>query len=151
MSRAVSAALPSSFRARHALHHVRVAYVDTDRAQVVHHATYFRYLEAARMELWRANDFDYNAFEQRTGLGLPVVEAQLRYRSSARFDDALEIETWVSRASRASVWFDAVVRRAGTVLNESSVRVACASFADGTIRKIPDALLDACLEPGHGI
>ncbi len=103
------------------------------------------------MELWRANDFDYNAFEQRTGLGLPVVEAQLRYRSSARFDDALEIETWVSRASRASVWFDAVVRRAGTVLNESSVRVACASFADGTIRKIPDALLDACLEPGHGI
>jgi acyl-CoA thioester hydrolase len=130
---------------------VRVAYADTDRAQVVHHATYFRFLEAARMELWRENGFDYNAFEQRTGLGLPVVEAHLRYRIAARFDDALDVETWVSRASRASVWFEAIIRRGADVLNESSVRVACASFADGTIRKIPDQLLDACLEPGHGI
>ncbi len=130
---------------------MRVAYADTDRAQVVHHATYFRFLEAARMELWRANGFDYNAFEQATGLGLPVVEARLRYRIAARFDDLLEVETWVSKASRASVWFEAVVRRGAEVLNESSVRVACASFTDGTIRKIPDPLLDACLEPGHGI
>jgi acyl-CoA thioester hydrolase len=140
-----------ALRARHGIHRVRVAYADTDRAQVVHHATYFRFLEAARMELWRANGFDYNAFEQTTGLGLPVVEARLRYRIAARFDDLLEVETWVSRASRASVWFEGIIRRGSDVLNESSVRVACASFADGTIRKIPDPLLDACLEPGHGI
>jgi acyl-CoA thioester hydrolase len=136
---------------RRHIHRVRVAYADTDRAQVVHHATYFRYLEVARVEFWRQNDFDYARFEERTGLGLPVVEARMRYRVAARFDDLLEIETWISSATRASVWFDAVIRRGEQVLHESGVRLACASFAEGTIRRIPDELLDACLEPGHGV
>ena len=91
-------------KARRAIHRVRVAYADTDRAQVVHHASYFRFLEVARVELWRDNGYDYNAFEQRTGLGLPVVEAHLRYRVAARFDDVLDVETWVSRATRASAF-----------------------------------------------
>jgi acyl-CoA thioester hydrolase len=138
-------------RSRRAIHRVRVAYADTDRAQVVHHASYFRFLEVARVELWRDNGYDYNAFEQRTGLGLPVVEAHLRYRIAARFDDLLDVETWVSRATRASVWFDAVIRRGEAVMNESSVRLACVRLADGVLRKIPDELLDACLEPGHGV
>jgi acyl-CoA thioester hydrolase len=138
-------------KARHAIHRVRVAYADTDRAQVVHHASYFRFLEVARVELWRDNGYDYNAFEQRTGLGLPVVEAHLRYRVAARFDDVLDVETWVSRATRASVWFDAAIRRGDLILNESSVRLACVRFSDGALRKIPDELLDACLEPGHGV
>jgi acyl-CoA thioesterase FadM len=75
----------------------------------------------------------------------------LRYRSAARFDDELTIETWTSAASRASVWLDAAVRRDAEVLVESSVRIACVAFASGTIRRIPDGLLDACLQPGHGI
>jgi acyl-CoA thioester hydrolase len=125
--------------------------VDTDRAQVVHHASYFRFLEVARVEMWRENGFDYAGYELRTGLGFPVVEAHLRYRIAGRFDDLLEVETWVSRATRASVWFDAVIRRGDAVLNESSVRLACVRFADGALRKIPDELLDASLEPEHGV
>ena len=133
-------------RSKRSKHNVRVAYADTDQARVVHHASYFRYLEVARVEFWREHGFDYDAFEKRTGLGLPVVEAKLRYRASARFDDLLEVETWISRASRASVWFDAVIRKAGAVIHESSVRLACASFDDGTIRSIPDELLERCLD-----
>jgi acyl-CoA thioester hydrolase len=139
------------FRSKRGLHRVRVAYCDTDAAQIVHHASYFRFLEVARIEYWRENAFDYARWERETGLGLPVAEARLRYRSAARFDDLVEIETWVSKASRASVWFDATIKRGDDLIHESSVRIACAVFADGTIRRIPDALLDACLEPGHGI
>jgi acyl-CoA thioester hydrolase len=138
-------------KSRRAIHRVRVPYADTDRAQVVHHASYFRFLEMARVEMWRDNAFDYAKYELATGLGFPVVEAHLRYRVAGRFDDLLEVETWVSRATRASVWFDAVIRRGDVVLNESSVRLACVRFADGALRKIPDELLDACLEPGHGV
>ncbi len=133
-------------KSKRSKHHVRVAYADTDQARVVHHASYFRFLEVARVEFWREHGFDYDRFEKDTGLGLPVVEARLRYRAAARFDDLLEIETWISRASRASVWFDAVIRRGDVVIHESSVRLACASFDDGTIRSIPDLLLDRCLE-----
>jgi len=137
---------------------VRVAYADTDKAQVVHHAAYFRFLEAARVELWRAAGLDYRLFEEETGLGLPVVEARLRYRVSARFDDLIEVETWVTKASRASVWYDAVVRReprepgaARVLLLESSIRLACVSLAEGAIRRVPDAVFDASFEPGWSV
>jgi acyl-CoA thioester hydrolase len=136
---------------RRGKHLVRVLYQDTDQAKVVHHASYFRYLEAARIELWREQGFSYDAFEKETGLGLPVAEAQMRYRSAARFDDLLEVETWADVATRASVWFAATVKRGDVVLVESRVRLACASFADGQVRRIPQVLLDACLEPGHGV
>lgn len=135
-------------RSKRSKHQVRVGYVDTDQARVVHHSTYFRFLEAARVEFWREHGFDYDKFEKTTGLGLPVVEAKLRYRAAARFDDLLEVETWISRASRASVWFDSVIRRGGEVIHEASVRCACASFDEGTIRSIPEELLACCLEPG---
>ncbi len=150
-ARATDSQIRPLLRSRRGQHRVRVAYVDTDAAQVVHHASYFRFLEVARIEFWRENGFDYAKWERDTGLGLPVAEARMRYRQAARFDDLLEIETWVSKASRASVWFDAVITRNGDLLHESSVRLACAKFSDGSIRRIPDAVLDACLEPGHGI
>ncbi len=124
---------------------MRVLYQDTDKAGVVHHAAYFRYLEGARLELWRAHGFDYARFERETGFGLPVAEARVRYRSSARFDDELEVETWTSAASRASIWLDAAIRRDGEILVEASLRLACVSLADGTIRRIPEALIEACL------
>jgi acyl-CoA thioester hydrolase len=141
----------SSYRSKRGRWTMRVAYQDTDQARVVHHAAYFRYLEVGRVEFWREQGLDYNAFEKGTGLGLPVAEARVRYRMAARFDDRLEIETWVARASRASVWFDAVIRRGHDVVHEASVRLACVNMADGAIRKIPDVLLEACLEPGFDV
>jgi acyl-CoA thioester hydrolase len=135
--------------ARRGVHAVRVLYQDTDQARVVHHASYYRYLEAGRIEFWRARGFSYDAFEKETGLGLPVAETHMRYRASARFDDLIEVETWVDVATRASVWFEATIRRGATVLVESRVRLACVCFADGQIRRIPTSVLDACLEPGH--
>ena len=136
-------------KSKRSIHRVRVAYADTDQARVVHHASYFRYLEVARVEFWREHGFDYDAFEKRTGLGLPVVEAKMRYRLAARFDDLLDVETWIGKASRASVWFDAVIRRGSDVIHESSVRLACAHFAEGKIRSIPDELFDCCMEPAR--
>jgi acyl-CoA thioester hydrolase len=136
---------------RRGFHKVRVLYQDTDQARVVHHANYYRYLEAGRIEFWREQGFSYDAFEKETGLGLPVAETQLRYRASAKFDDLLEVETWVGTASRASLWFDAIIRRGDTVLVEARVRLACVSFVDAQIRRIPQAVIDACLEPGHGV
>lgn len=141
----------AAFETRRGRYTVRVLYQDTDQAKVVHHASYFRYLEAARLEMWRENGFSYDAFEKETGLGLPVVEVALRYRSSARFDDVITVDTWVHAASRASVWLAASIQRGDTVLVESKVRLACASLDVGEIRRIPTALLDACLMPGHGL
>ena len=139
-----------AFVTRRGRYRVRVSYGDTDRAQVVHHAAYLRYLELARVEMWREHGLSYRRFEEETGAGLPVVEARLRYRLPARFDDELEVETWVREATRASVWFSATIRKVGEpdVLLESQIRLACVHMAEGALRKIPDSILDASLEPG---
>jgi acyl-CoA thioester hydrolase len=80
-----------------------------------------------------------------------VAETQMRYRASAKFDDLIEVETWVGSATRASLWFDSIIRRGETLLVEARVRLACVSFVDAQIRRIPSVVLDACLEPGHGV
>jgi acyl-CoA thioester hydrolase len=136
---------------RRGLYRLRVAYYDTDQARVVHHASYLRYLEVARVEFWRELGFHYDAFEKRTGLGLPVAELRVRYRRGARFDDVLDVETWTSKASRGSIWLDSLVRRGQECMVEGSVRLACVGLADGRLRRIPDEVLDACLGTGHGI
>src|SRR5215510_12771595 len=87
----------------------RVGYVDTDQGGMVHHSTYLRYLEQARVEHMRAAGIDYKTLELEQKLGLTVVEAQVRYRVPARFDDLLELRSWIPMANRAKLRFDSVI------------------------------------------
>jgi acyl-CoA thioester hydrolase len=126
--------------ARTHVHRVRVQYVDTDQAGVVHHAAYLRYLEAARIELLRAHGIDYRRFEIEVGKGLPVTEIRLKYRSPARFDDELAIETWVGVINRAKLRFDSRVKRDGALLSEAEITCACVLLAEGRICSMDERL-----------
>ena len=116
---------------------VRVGYVDTDQAAVVHHASYLRWLEQGRIEHLRQNGLDYRRFELDEHLALPVVEVSLRYRAPARFDDVLVVETWVAEVTRAKVQFDAAIRRGLETLVSGSVWLACVAMPEGRIVSIP--------------
>ena len=140
--------MSGAFRSRRSSHAVRVRYADTDQAAVVHHAAYLAFLEAARIEHFRAHGFDYAAFEAATRTGLPVVEVRVRYRSPARFDDALEVETSTAAVTGFSMWLEGTVRRGDVVLVESKVRLACVDMGTERPSRLPRELLDACLEPG---
>lgn len=134
---------PTDGRPRY-LHRQRVAYVDTDAAQVVHHSTYLRYFEVARIEFLRHNGFDYAAWVKRESLGLPVAENWVKYRSPARFDELLEIDTWVAYGSRAFLRFEYHVRRDGALLTEGYTISPCTTL-EGVVRRVPIELLKACL------
>ena len=82
------------------VHHERVRYADTDQMGIVYHGRYFEFFEAARTELMRQNGMDYRFLEE-TGLSLPVVEAQCRYRRSVTYDEWIGIETRLIEVSRA--------------------------------------------------
>ncbi len=140
--------MSGAFRSRRSSLDVRVRYADTDQAAVVHHAAYLAFLEAARIEHFRAHGFDYAAFEASTRTGLPVVELRVRYRSPARFDDALVVETSTAAVTRFSIWLEGTVRRGDVVLVESKVRLACVDMGTERPSRLPRELLDACLEPG---
>lgn len=131
-------------RARH--HEVRVLYADTDKAQVVHHARYLEYLEGARIGYLRDHGLDYRAFEEQTGLGLPVVAAELRYRAPARFDDVLDVETWIGLASSVKVVFESRIRRGEEILVEAAITVACVDLRAGRVTRVHEAVRAACVE-----
>ncbi len=87
----------------------RVRYGETDQMGVVYHAHYLVYFELGRTELLRSAGLDYRGLERR-GIFLVVTEASCLYRSAARYDDLLRIETRVAGLGKASVRFEYALR-----------------------------------------
>jgi acyl-CoA thioester hydrolase len=81
---------------------LRVRYAETDQMGVVYYANYFVWCEIGRVEYFRQLGYDYKQMEIADDCHLPVVEASCRYRSPARYDDEVIIETRVT-AMRAHV------------------------------------------------
>ncbi len=75
---------------------VRVRYAETDQMGVVYYANYLIWFEIGRVELLRQLGFDYKRMESEDDCWIPVVEANCRYKSPARYDDTLIIETGVA-------------------------------------------------------
>src|ERR1700738_571771 len=72
---------------------IRVRYAETDQMNVVYYANYLVWFEIGRVELLRSLGLAYSQMEIEHKLVLPVVEATCRYRSPARYDDEILIET----------------------------------------------------------
>ena len=105
----------------------RVPYADTDMMGVVYYGNYLTYFERARTALLRDLGFPYRALEE-TGFALPVVEAHLRYRSSATYDDLLDITGWLGWKRAVRVRVDCAVYCRGELLAEGHTVHA---FVDG--------------------
>jgi acyl-CoA thioester hydrolase len=75
---------------------LRVRYAETDQMGVVYYANYFVWCEIGRVEFFRQIGYDYKQMEIHDDCHLPVVEASCRYRSPARYDDEVVIETSVA-------------------------------------------------------
>jgi acyl-CoA thioester hydrolase len=145
VTRTVLQTLPMDRRRVHRAR-VRVLYGDTDKAPLVHHARYLDYLEAGRLELLRHHGLDYRAFEERTKLGMPVVEARLKYRSPARFDDLLDVETWVALCTRAKVIFESRILRGDEVIAEAAITVACVDMLAERVVSVHEDVRRACVD-----
>ena len=72
---------------------VRVRYAETDQMGIVYYANYLVWFEIGRVELLRSLGLAYSQLEKEHQCILPVVEASCRYRSPARYDDRILIET----------------------------------------------------------
>jgi acyl-CoA thioester hydrolase len=75
---------------------VRVRYAETDQMGIVYYANYLVWFEVGRVELFRALGFSYRQLELEHQCILPVIEATCRYRSPARYDDQILVETRTS-------------------------------------------------------
>jgi acyl-CoA thioester hydrolase len=91
----------------------RVRYAETDQMGIVYYANYLVWFELGRVELLRSLGLAYSQMEKDHKLILPVIEANCRYRSPARYDDEILIETRPALVRESVLKFAYRILRAG--------------------------------------
>ncbi|MFP4283612.1 MAG: acyl-CoA thioesterase, partial [Opitutales bacterium] len=125
----------------------RVRYADTDQMHSYYHARALEWFEAARSELSRAMGLPYVEWERR-GAFLPVVEAHVRFRGRAVYDDLLRMTVRVEADGRSRLCFFNTVTQAdsGAAVCDGWTRHVVVGEG-GRPRKLPD-WIRALLPPG---
>ena len=80
------------------------------------------------------------------GVHLPVVEASVQFRSPARFDDVLDVETRLAKLRSVSLRFDYRLLRGSTLLAEGFTRLACVSQSHA-LQRFPEDILVILASP----
>lgn len=119
---------------------VRVRFSETDAMGVVYHANYFPWFEIARTQLLAEVGLPYREL-QDAGYLLPVLEAQVAYRSSARYDDEIEIRATMKEFPRARIRIDYEVR-CGNALLTTGHTVHAFMSREGVAMRPPNFFLE---------
>jgi acyl-CoA thioester hydrolase len=119
---------------------VRVRYAETDQMGIVYYANYLVWFEIGRVELLRSLGLTYSQLETDHQRILPVIEATCRYKSPARYDDRILIETELSLLRGSVIKFAYRILRLGADGEEpkflaegETVHVVC----DSQLNKMP--------------
>jgi acyl-CoA thioester hydrolase len=119
---------------------VRVRYAETDQMGIVYYANYLVWFEIGRVELLRSLGLSYSQLETDHQRILPVIEATCRYKSPARYDDRILIETEPSLLRGSVIKFAYRILRLGDEGEEhkflaegETVHVVC----DAQLNKMP--------------
>ena len=122
----------------------RVPYADTDKMGVVYYGNYLTLFERARNELMRSYGFTYAECEAE-GVMLPVVHAEVDYRSPAHYDDVLELTSWVRELKGVRIEIACEVRRKGEERPLASGFTRHCFVSSKTFRPVhpPERLVDA--------
>lgn len=103
---------------------LRVYFEDTDVAGVVYYANYLRFMERARSDMLRAVGIDQRAAIEN-GEGVYVVaDVSIKYRGSAKLEDALVIVSEVREVRAASCVIHQRVMRGDEILTDAIVTAA---------------------------
>lgn len=122
----------------------KVYYSDTDAYGVAWHGSYLRWLEMGRIEICEM--MGYNIVElQAQNISLPVVNLNVRYKSSAKANDNMIIETSIEKFNSLSVTFKQIIKNKenGKIFVEAFVDVVTVDNNGKLYRKMPKILLDA--------
>lgn len=98
----------------------RVRYTETDQMGFAHHSHYLNYFEMARIEWFNSIGFSYAGLE-RQGIVMPVVSANINYKSPAYFDELLRIKLSIIQFPKATIEINY------TIINESDREIAYGS------------------------
>jgi acyl-CoA thioester hydrolase len=114
----------------------RVAFYETDAMGIVHHSNYIRFFELSRIVWLDEHHRPYRDYVAE-GLHFATTRVEVDYHQPARYDDALEIETWPEWVRGASLKMAYAIRRGEVELVTGATEHAMVDEASGRPRRIP--------------
>ena len=82
----------------------RVRYGETDQMGIVYHGNYAQYFEVGRVEWLRKFGVSYKQLEE-SGIMLPVISLDTKFKKSARYDDLIKVKTQLVKMPSATIEF----------------------------------------------
>jgi acyl-CoA thioester hydrolase len=122
-------------------HPHRVSYAECTLGNHVYHSRYLDWLEAARGEFIRSLGSTVLQWQERDVI-FPVIEARLRYKSPARYDDLLAIEVWPAAIERVRLNFGhRIINQDGKLILEAETFHVCAGVNEKP-KRLPEELAE---------
>ena len=122
-------------------HTHRVTYAECTVGNHIYHSRYLDLLEAARGEFIRSLGPTVLHWQEKDVI-FPVIEARLRFKSPARYDDLLAIEVWPTLVERVRLNFGhRVTNQHGKLVLEAETFHACTGI-DEKPKRMPEELAE---------
>lgn len=119
----------------------KVYYSDTDAYGVVWHGSYLRWLEMGRVELCEM--LGCTLVELQTqNITLPVVNLSVKYKSSAKLNDEMIVETSIQKFTTLSATFEQKIldKNTGKFFIEALVEIVAIDNNGKLYRRMPEVL-----------
>ena len=117
----------------------RVTYAECTVGDHVYHSRYLDLLEAARGQFLRSLGPTVLELQENDRI-FPVIEARLRYKYPARYDDLLTIEVWVTAIEKIRLNFGhRILNQGGKLILEAETFHVCTSREDKP-KRLPEEL-----------
>ena len=113
----------------------RVGFHETDAMGIVHHANYLRLCEQARVHWLEEHDQAYTRY-MAAGVHFAVTRVELDYHRSAKFDDRLQVSTWLEIVRGASLRMAYQISCNDEILVTGATEHAAVDD-EGRVRRIP--------------
>lgn len=111
---------------------IDVRYYETDQMGIVHHSNYIRYFECGRADLLEKVGLPLHKIEA-SGVMIPVVAVECRYRIPARLGDKLRIVSEIDKVPMAKMYIRSeIYNQDGILLCDGLVTLG---FIDSVTRR----------------
>ena len=126
------------------VHTHRVTYAECTVGDHIYHSRYLDLMEAARGEFIRSLGRTVLALQNDDCI-FPVIEARLRYKFPARYDDVLAIEVWPTLVERVRLNFGhRILNQDGKLILEAETFHACTTRAEKP-KRLPEDMAASLL------
>lgn len=98
---------------------ITVRYAETDMMGIVHHSRYYPWFEQARTDFIKASGMTYTQMEKE-GILLPLTETHAKYIIPLKYEDEVEVVTYMTRLRAASCEFSYEVYKDGVLCTTGS-------------------------------